>query len=54
MKPSGIVLVHNSHDNDYLNICWDRRTSDSISNTICKQMGLAKAEWRYIHITVVL
>lgn len=44
LNPDGTVLVYNSHVNDFINICWVKDMSENIPNTICKQLGLAKAQ----------
>ena len=52
LDDEGVVSVYSRHYKAYLNICWIKSKSkrDSVSNTICRQMGLAKAESRYINI----
>ena len=42
--PEGVVQVYDGQDNTYYNICWVKDMAENIPNTICKQLGSAKAQ----------
>ena len=46
--------MYNRHYGAFLNICWIKNKSEreSVTNTICRQMGLARTESRYINIAI--